>query len=304
MPGNTRFTKWGFVDQEQDRYGDEETQAAGHSRDLQCVLRASNGGQLADPRKRCLWAAPKSPRTARVVSLLEKLGVEISVFGNASPVSADQYDLDVEFLDGGMHGRTGNYIGGEKGVLLSGKRAVLLVAFELGLRMPAYVLKRQGLEGHEHQTLRSDLRSELDLLRAYRETNYEVRLPDGDLLVLRHGQPNPKLDKFIEEEHAEAPSWVFITAWNPESLQLPEKENAAAMRRLKAELKKRGYPHLEAIGRGTGNSWEEPSLIAFGPSGREAKQLGVQFRQNAVVVGRQYQDARVLWCYRSLKPRA
>lgn len=239
-----------------------------------------------------------------MVSLLEELGLEVSASAIASPVSADQYDLDVEFLDGGMHGRTGNYIGGEKGASLSGKRAVLLVAFELGLRTPAYVLKRQGLEGHEHQTLRSDLRSELDLLKAYRETNYEVRLPDGDLLVLRHGQPNPKLDKYIAEEHAAAPSWVFITAWNPESLQLPEKENAAAMRQLKAELEKRRYPHLEGIGRGTETSWEEPSLIAFGPSARDAKQLGVQFRQNAVVVGRQYQDARVLWCYRGVKPRA
>lgn len=245
-------------------------------------------------------AEPKaSSRTARVIAELEALGVTVVVSFIASPMSADQYNIEVDFADGYLDGQTGNYIGGQKGVYVNGRHAVLLLAYKLGLGLTPAVLARQCLEDITPGQADEAFHRFEALRRAYQGSQYEVQLPGGKWVVLRHGQPNSEFDDYLEQNHPRAWSWVFVTAWNPKSVQVSEPENLAAMDRLRAELKKLGVPYLDGVGRGA-SGWEEPSLLAIGPALWDAMRLGARFGQNAVLVGRKHEDAAVVWCRRAV----
>lgn len=115
------------------------------------------------------------------------------------------------------------------------------------------------------------------LLQAYLETRYRA----GDLL-LQVGQENEPL-RTTHGLYGVASS-VFITAWNPYSQTLAEEDNRKAQEELRRVVRDHSWESLEGYGQHPSNGWPvEPSLLVFGPDLEEARLLGRQFGQNAVV---------------------
>ena len=98
------------------------------------------------------------PTTAAVLDVCEGLGVMTEVFYSSGPCSANSYPVRATFLDGGVAGETGNYIGGKKGVIVTGVKAVLLLALSLGLRVRPVWCADYGVEGVGLDELLAELR--------------------------------------------------------------------------------------------------------------------------------------------------
>lgn len=127
------------------------------------------------------------------------------------------------------------------------------------------------------------------LLAAYRATRYTVLLPGGELAV-RIGEPSPAMDALLTAERAA--SATFVTACNPMSRPAPDGVNAAARRRLEAELAAAGHRWLPQEGRADAGDWPpEPGCLVLGLTREQALDLAERHGQNAVV-----------WCERGCGP--
>ena len=118
-------------------------------------------------------------------------------------------------------------------------------------------------------------------LQAYLDTDYLVRC-DGGELPIRVGEKSRQVDQLLFRSKARTA--VFITAWNPFSLQRGKQTNEQAHRRLAAALRLQRTPYLEGKGCGADGNWTlERSVLAFRVALRSAARLGRRFRQNAVI---------------------
>jgi len=84
-----------------------------------------------------------------------------------------------------------------------------------------------------------------DLLAAYQDADYIV-FGDPDI-VLRVGEPSPRLDALLEAEGATAAA--YITAANPRGERRDRAENAAGVAALDELIATAGYPRLAGEGR-------------------------------------------------------
>jgi len=117
------------------------------------------------------------------------------------------------------------------------------------------------------------------LVSSYKETTYSV--PELDINI-RFDEENKKLHQFLE--NSSKSSWVFITAWNPKSKLLSEKENYKRNRSLKKDL--RHWKFYNGIGIPDENEWSpEKSFFVLGISKSEADRLAKKYGQNAYVYG-------------------
>lgn len=116
-------------------------------------------------------------------------------------------------------------------------------------------------------------------LTAYLKTDYCVY--GEPPFVLRIGVASKELSALYRQSNTD--SAAFITACNPCSRPLAATENTARQADLAAELSQRGLYFLEGEGRHPTDDWVEPSYLVLGLSLDEAKALGNQFEQNAVV---------------------
>lgn len=126
-----------------------------------------------------------------------------------------------------------------------------------------------------------------DLLRAYQASIYEI---DDPHLTIRPGETNPRLDELLAGEGLQ--TWAFITAWNPQSKPLGGAENDAAQARL---LERVRHHHIW-IGRGRSvdATWQEDSLLIGGITAQEAKAIGREFDQRAILLGVVGEPARLV----------
>ena len=77
---------------------------------------------------------------------------------------------------------------------------------------------------------------------------------------------------------------AFLTAWNPYSLEISDKDNKKSQEALLRYLSLEGYPTLNALGVDPTGTWPgEESLFVPGLSLERAKALGADFGQNAIV---------------------
>lgn len=97
--------------------------------------------------------AEYSDTGAAVLAACEHLGIAVSHRSSGSPANADEYRLDATFLDGGFHSQTGNYMGGTRGAWVEGRKAVLLLALTLGVRVRPYWRKLHRLEAATLESL-------------------------------------------------------------------------------------------------------------------------------------------------------
>ena len=120
------------------------------------------------------------------------------------------------------------------------------------------------------------------LKKAYEETEYRVHgRPD---LVLRVGVANAAL-AVAHEQHGVSSS-LFLTAWNPRTHAYPcsATENQRRQQQLINHLEQRGFSYWPGIGQHpSGAPAGEESVLIFGVTRDDAKALGIQYEQNAVV---------------------
>jgi len=116
------------------------------------------------------------------------------------------------------------------------------------------------------------------LIQAYQQTHYKT--VDGLTLLVDH--PNAKLAQ-AQRQHGTDCS-AFITACNPFSQSLSADQNAARQAHLAKALAQRSLAFVHGIGQHPSNTWPgEASYLVFGLALADAKALGEQFCQNAIV---------------------
>jgi hypothetical protein len=119
-------------------------------------------------------------------------------------------------------------------------------------------------------------------IRAYRKTRYEVA---G--VAIRIGRRSPAMDRLLAARGARQAA--LITAYNPFSRIMPPGWNRRMQVRLVEAMRRR--PSHPASG--SWRRWAEGQLLIFGDI-RPAARLMRIFRQNAIVIVRRGQPARLL----------
>ena len=114
---------------------------------------------------------------------------------------------------------------------------------------------------------------------AYRDADYVV-LGD-DELVLRIGEPSPRLDALLDS--LGAPCAAFLTAANPRSAPRPPADNKQLNTALRKLIDAAGYPRYDGEGRSPDGKWRERSFLIVGIFRENAEALGRLFSQNAIV---------------------
>ena len=119
-----------------------------------------------------------------------------------------------------------------------------------------------------------------ELIAAYSSTNFEVHAETR--IVLKVGEFNQNLKLiFSQLNHSTA---CFITAYNPESIELSVHENQSAQQELYDDLVSLDCTIFNGFGSDPDGNWEgEPSYFASGIAFIDAKNLGKKYRQNAIV---------------------
>jgi len=121
------------------------------------------------------------------------------------------------------------------------------------------------------------------LLALFRESHYDVDLPDGATAAIRVGAPLPEpIVRWIGGERAA----VYMTACNPHSQSLPAVENEQRLERLRTRVRDRGHAFLEGAGHVPGERWREPSLLVRGIDDVFVDELARECEQNAVLMVR------------------
>lgn len=121
------------------------------------------------------------------------------------------------------------------------------------------------------------------ILRAWRETDYRVRLARGGYASIFCGRPLPPALAALLAR-ADDP-WGYITAWNPAGVALPRARNRMRQRRLRVALAHAGHRCWAGIGVGQTGGWREPSLFVPGLSYAQLDALAREFGQLGVVRG-------------------
>ena len=118
------------------------------------------------------------------------------------------------------------------------------------------------------------------LIKAYEATNFHVSV--NPKFILNINKSSGELQKLYKMHHLNCAA--FITAWNPFSKPLSKTENIERNAQLKHELTNQGYLLLDGNGQDPLKEWPaEDSYLVLGLGLEQAKALGIQYEQNAVV---------------------
>jgi hypothetical protein len=132
-----------------------------------------------------------------------------------------------------------------------------------------------------------------ELTTAYRATEYRFRGDDHEGVV-RIGERCLWLEALLQR--ASMTTWAYITACNPNSIELSDMDNAARMGELRSEVQQLKLPYLPGKAIDPTAKWPaEPSLLILGISLDDAVKLGRRFGQLALVAGELGEPACLTW---------
>ena len=135
---------------------------------------------------------------------------------------------------------------------------------------------------------------EKKLWQAYESTDYWVYTPTVSFCI-KTGQRCYELEKLLRL-HQES-SWVFISAFNPQSQKISIEENIERHHQLINHCEKADYIFFEGEGVDREKKWEpEKSLLVLGIDKPRAIKTGQKFQQKAVVYGIPRQKAHLVAC--------
>jgi hypothetical protein len=119
------------------------------------------------------------------------------------------------------------------------------------------------------------------LIALYRESHYDVRLPNGHAATLRIGEPAPRpVARWIGDGGVA----FYLTSCNPRSTSLPKTENDERLETLRAELRAQNCRWLEGAGHIPGEAWREECLLISGIGIAAADEIARRYDQNSIVV--------------------
>lgn len=119
-----------------------------------------------------------------------------------------------------------------------------------------------------------------DLILAFTNTKFHVFIPS---IIIEIGKRNEDLDALIKKEGQT--EWAYLTAYNPFSKELTDKENLERQSQLLSKIS--DYKFYEGEGVGEDPTWKpERSILIVGITKNEAISLGREFEQNAIVCGK------------------
>jgi len=120
-----------------------------------------------------------------------------------------------------------------------------------------------------------------ELVALYRLTHYAVVLPDASGAAIRIGEmaPAPVREWIGIDGFA-----VYLTACNPYSTPLTDRQNEERMAQLRLLLREDGARWLDGSAGIPGEPWSEPSVLIAGMPLARSDALADRFEQNATVV--------------------
>jgi hypothetical protein len=121
---------------------------------------------------------------------------------------------------------------------------------------------------------------DLGLIEAYKATDFLVHSEPP--FVLKIGASSPQLMQLYGR--FSTANAAFLTAYNPYSEDVGAAQNSAFHDKLCRELTNCGLTFLPGMGQDSQGQWPgEPSYLVLGLQLEEAKAMGTQYRQNALV---------------------
>jgi hypothetical protein len=130
---------------------------------------------------------------------------------------------------------------------------------------------------------------------AYRQAEYRVELPRGDL-VLRVGVPDAASDQRLGEEAGVQGHWAILTPCNPDSQRLPDEANADLLAQLAEIVEGLSLRCVSSLNRDPSGQWpDEPGILLCDPPPGFAEELGRHFHQNAILAGTLGEAPRLVW---------
>jgi len=130
---------------------------------------------------------------------------------------------------------------------------------------------------------------------AYRQAEYRVELPRGDL-VLKVEAHDAAGDRRLREEAGVASHWAILTPCNPDSRRLPDEENAERLAQLEEIVEGLSLRCVSAINRDPSGQWpDEPGILLCDPPPGFAEELGRHFEQNAILAAALGEAPRLVW---------
>ena len=119
-----------------------------------------------------------------------------------------------------------------------------------------------------------------ETIGAYIRANYTVL--SSKPFTFKIGKVSrPLLD--LHQSH-NCDSSAFVTAYNPLGVLTPKNRNIVAQKEFEAHLTKKKLIFIRGVGRDKIGSWpSEQSVLILGVKIEEAKMIGVDCRQNAIV---------------------
>jgi hypothetical protein len=131
------------------------------------------------------------------------------------------------------------------------------------------------------------------LRQAYLDTVYRV-CSEPQPIDIRIGEANPSLDQLLEI--IKAHQWAFVTASNPRSQALSDRDNARRNAELKSSLEKAGWRTIDGVGLPSGTGWQpEQTLFIVGIEREAAMALARRWEQNAIVCGTLGAPPELVW---------
>jgi hypothetical protein len=132
------------------------------------------------------------------------------------------------------------------------------------------------------------------LLEAYRRTAFIAHTPEGRL-VLRVGESCAELNAVLAARGVG--TWAYVTAVNPGSVLLSPDDNAVRQRRLQRTIDDLGFASYRGEGVGDDGRWpSEASVLILGIDRTDARRLGREYGQLAIVYGEINRKAELLLC--------
>ena len=133
-------------------------------------------------------------------------------------------------------------------------------------------------------------RSELEPL--YFEAIYRVALPTGSVR-LEVGKESPAVDRWLRENGFERAA--YVTAANPRSTRLGDRENEARHERLLETAAARKIRFLPAESRDLEGGWRETGLLLLGIEESAALDLARELGQAAILTLEAGRRVRLTW---------
>lgn len=129
------------------------------------------------------------------------------------------------------------------------------------------------------------------LIKAYQDTIYSTSNPKIDIEI---GKENEALSVFLFDNNAY--TWAFVSASNPFSIEITDRENTKRHQSLKDFVANSGLRQIEGLGKSKDGEWSEKSLLILDISKKEAIKLAQNFEQNAIVFGYFDQNPELVLC--------